>query len=167
MNKDLLDAHQTASRGAAVGSVILYAIVTLAVICELLHGLMLLGSKLPGTWGDPVFNALLATSQIAAAVTMALLGKSLRHFATDASPFCPSQSVRLVVVAALIAGRALLNTALRCTYGTAGSAPVPALSGLLGTQETLGLVAFGTFLACLSMVVRYGDALKKDSDSIV
>lgn len=167
MNKDLLDAHQTASRGAAVGSVILYAIVTLAVICELLHGLMLLGSKLPGTWGDPVFNALLATSQIAAAVTMALLGKFLRHFATDASPFCPSQSVRLVVVAALIAGRALLNTALRCTYGTAGPAPVPALSGLLGTQETLGLVAFGTFLACLSMVVRYGDALKKDSDSIV
>ena len=167
MNKDLLDARRAASRGATVGGTVLYVVTALAIACELLRGLMLLGSKLPGTWGDPVFNALLATSQIAAAVTMALLGKFLRHFATDASPFCPSQSVRLVVVAALIAGRALLNAALRCTYGTAGPAPVPALSGLLGTQETLGLVAFGTFLACLSMVVRYGDALKKDSDSIV
>lgn len=167
MNKDLLDAHQIASRGAAVGSVILYAIVTLAVICELLHGLMLLGSKLPGTWGDPVFNALLATSQIAAAVTMALLGRFLRHFATDAAPFCTAQSSRLAAVTALIAGRVLLNAALRCAYGTTGPVAVPALSGLLEVQAALGLVAFGTFLACLSMVVRYGDALKKDSDSIV
>lgn len=167
MNKDLLDARRAASRGATVGGTVLYVVTALAIACELLRGLMLLGPKLPGTWGDPVFNALLATSQIAAAVTMALLGKFLRHFATEASPFCPSQSVRLVVVAALIAGRALLNTALRCAYGTTGPVAVPALSGLLEVQAALGLVAFGTFLACLSMVVRYGDALKKDSDSIV
>lgn len=167
MNHDLLDARRTASRGAAVGAVILYAVVTLAVICELLHGLMLLGSKLPGTWGDPVFNALLAASQVVAIIAMALLGRFLRHLATDASPFCTAQSARLIGVTALIAGRVLLGATLRCAYGAAGPLPVPALSRLLGTQATLGLIALGTFLACLSMVVRYGDALKKDSDSIV
>ena len=167
MNKDLLDAHRTANRGATVGGTILYVVTALTIACELLRGLMLLGSRPPGTWGDPVFNALLATSQVIAIVATALLGRFLRHFATDAAPFCTAQSSRLAVVTALIAGRVLLNAALRCAYGTAGPVAVPALSGLLGAQAALGLVALGTFLACLSMVVRYGDALKKDSDSIV
>lgn len=167
MDNDLLDAHRIASRGATVGGTVLHAVTALAIACELLHGLMLLASKLPGTWGDPTFNALLAASQVVAIIAMALLGGFLRHFATDAAPFRAAQSSRLVAVAALIAGRVLLNAVLRCAYGTAGPAPVPALSGLLGAQAALGLVALGTFLACLSMVVRYGDALKKDSDSIV
>lgn len=167
MNKELLDARRAASRGATVGGTVLYVVTALAIACELLHGLMLLGPKLPGTWGDPVFNALLATSQVIAIITMALLGRFLRHFATDAAPFRTAQSSRLVVVTALIAGRVLLNAALRCAYGTAGLAAIPALSGLLGAQAALGLVALGTFLACLSMVVRYGNALQEDSDSIV
>lgn len=167
MKNDLIDARQTASRGAAVGAAILYAVVTLAVICELLHGLLLLGSKLPGTWGDPVFNALLATSQIAAAVATALLGRFLRHFVIDAEPFCPSQSARLIVAAALLMGRLLLDAALRCAFDAARLEPVPQLSALLVVQAALRVIALGTFLACLSMVVRYGDALKKDSDSIV
>ena len=87
MNKDLLDARRAASRGATVGGTVLYVVTALAIACELLRGLMLLGPKLPGTWGDPVFNALLATSQVIAIITMALLGRFLRHFATDAAPF--------------------------------------------------------------------------------
>lgn len=167
MHNNLLSEHQLARRGTSVGAVILYVIAAVALLAEALHCLVIVSAELPGTWGDPLFEVLLVLSQLAAIGAMGLLGGFLRHFCAHHAPFGGAQPVRLLIASTLIAGRTALNLVLTCAFHPVERAPVPLLSLALGAQVVLKVLALAVFIGCLAMVVRYGNALKEDSDSIV
>lgn len=94
-----------------------------------------------------------------------LLAEFLRHFSAGSSPFCKAQSRRLQFAAALFLVRSVIDQIVPSfnpvPVGTTGITLVPQ-SGL-----DLKVVVMVVFLVCLAMVVRYGDALKEDSDAFV
>ena len=93
-----------------------------------------------------------------------LLGSFLWHFGGRESPFGARQSLRLAGAAILYLVRMAVDAAAPVF------SPVEMGNGALTlTQQSgidLQLVTIVVFLACLAIVMRYGDALKEDSDSI-
>ena len=93
-----------------------------------------------------------------------LLGSFLWHFGGRESPFGARQSLRLAGAAVLYLVRMAVDAAAPVF------SPVEMGNGALTlTQQSgidLQLVTIVVFLACLAIVMRYGDALKEDSDSI-
>ena len=93
-----------------------------------------------------------------------LLGSFLWHFGGRESPFGARQSLRLAGAAVLYLVRMAVDAAAPVL------SPVEMGDGALTlTQQSgidLQLVTIVVFLACLAIVMRYGDALKEDSDSI-
>ena len=167
MQSNLLSEHKLARRGTSVGATILYAVAAVALLAEALHCLVIVSAELPGTWGDPFFEVLLVLSQLAAIGAVGLLGGFLRHFCAHRAPFGGTQSARLIVASTLLVGCTALDVVLACAFHPVEPAPVPLLSFAIGTQFVLRLLALAVFFGCLAMVVRYGNALKEDSDSIV
>lgn len=96
-----------------------------------------------------------------------LLGNFLRHFGHDSSPFGKCQSIRLVIAGILYAFRAIIDSLV---VDPVYEVPLlPGNSQILVSSEPnpdLKVVVMVVFLICLAMVIRYGNALKEDSDSI-
>ena len=166
MNDHLVGERRLARRCSLPGALILYSIAALALLAEAVHCAMLPAAELPGLWGDPLFEALLVLSQMTAIAAILLLGEFLRHFGADASPFGAGQSARLLAAAGLLVGRVLLEATIKLSFDL-GSLAAPPIPCILETELDLKLVAIVIFLGCLAMVVRYGNALKEDSDSFV
>lgn len=105
--------------------------------------------------------------QVTSLVATISLAEFLRSFGKDGRPFGRGQSVRLAVAGSLIVLSTLLDLftpALTWSIRLVdGSAPVN-----ISTQPGIDpmMVSLAVFFACLALVVRYGNALKEDSDSI-
>ena len=105
--------------------------------------------------------------QVTSLVATISLAEFLRSFGKDGRPFGRGQSVRLAVAGSLIVLSTLLDLftpALTWSIRLVdGSAPVN-----ISTQPGIDpmMVSLAVFFACLAIVVRYGNALKEDSDSI-
>lgn len=130
----------------------LYAILKVGVLNSLppLSGLVALGRTLSTT------------------IAIALLGEFLRHFVSDSSPFGKRQSLRLLFAGLLFSLRMFIDCS---THEQPYELPVTTSTSfelILTTTAgpDLKVIVMIVFLICLAMVVRYGDALKEDSDSI-
>ena len=167
MTNNLNSELRLARRITAVGSGVLHALAALSLLGEALHCAIVLRAELPGTWGDPLFEVLLVISQLAAIGAIVLAARFLRHFCVDPSPFSAAQSARLAVMATIVMGRTVLDVVLSRAFYPVGHAPLPLLCLAVETQVVLKVLALAVFIGCLAMVVRYGNALKEDSDSIV
>ncbi len=99
-----------------------------------------------------------------------LLAAFFFHFGRAKAPFGIGQTIRL-----LLAG---LLSMFYGIFGEFGARWVNSLPKPMYAIETIStdftypgswllFVAFGLFLVCLAMVVRYGDALLEDSDNIL
>lgn len=97
------------------------------------------------------------------AIATFCLAEFLRHFGLDQSPFGKEQSARLLVAAVLLAIKTVVDMALP----TLSQDPSPSADLVFRADIDLKVVAVVVFLVCLAMVVRYGDALKEDSDAFV
>lgn len=94
-----------------------------------------------------------------------MLAEFLRHF-SKGNPFGSGQSARLFVSGAALALRTILDALNPIgPYETS----VAGLGATVTSQADVDLkvIAMVVFLISLSVVIRYGDALKQDSDSIL
>ena len=101
----------------------------------------------------------------AGTIWVILMAEFLRHFAKG-NPFGKAQSLRLFLAGTALAIRTLFDGMIP---GTLFDASVPELGTTVSSQADIDLkvVAMIVFLIALSLIVRYGDALKQDSDSIL
>lgn len=167
MPERLVRDYRIAQRMSRAGAIALYAIAALCLVVGIVFIVSVAQQNVSIT--TVIFQvglALFTSALLIAAVT--LLAEFLRHFGTDRSPFGKTQSRRLLGSAVLFSIRVLLDSFIF---------PVgflPELGGSLSIPPTttqinldLKVVAVVVFLVCLAMVVRYGDALKEDSDAFV
>lgn len=151
--------YQHAQRASRAGAGALYAVAAISLIV----GLAFCASCAPtdeSSW--PWTLSIIAVGVFAVAV--ALLAEFLRHFGQDSSPFGEKQFVRLTSAAILMSLRALFDAMMPMTGAPASVDAVPLVMHI---DLDLKIIAVVIFLVCLAMVVRYGDALKEDSDSFV
>lgn len=94
-----------------------------------------------------------------------LMAEFLRHFAKG-NPFGRTQSLRLLLAGLALAVRTFFDALFP---GAQFDTSVPELGTAVTSQADIDLkvVAMIVFLIALSLIVRYGDALKQDSDSIL
>ena len=163
MPEELLREFRRVARATKIGSACMYAIAVLLTV-------MMLVSCLVRPQTTPLAFLEVAKGllrQCSAIVATVLLAEFLRSFGRARSPFGRTQSLRLVSAGALI----LLSTALDLFRGPQSYRLELVEEGLaLSATSQQGinpvLISLVVFLFCLALVVRYGDALKEDSDSI-
>lgn len=166
MPEDLSREYQRARRASLAGASCMYLLTALVLINLGVIVFALLGTssldELP-----PLQQAVAPVGIALVAAAVSLLGEFLRHFGRDSSPFGRRQSRRLLAAGLLLVVKALLDTAFEPPLVRDAVAMGPARI-FVTTQPGLDLktVVMVVFLICLAMVVRYGDALKEDSDSI-
>lgn len=101
----------------------------------------------------------------AGTVWVILMAEFLRHFAKG-NPFGKAQSLRLFLAGITLTIRTLFDGIIP---GALFDVDIPELGTAVSSQADIDLkvVAMIVFLIALSLIVRYGDALKQDSDSIL
>lgn len=164
MTEEIDRSYRRASRAAAVGT----ACMCLLFLLMLLNALVLLyvavGTDTLRVLPDGQVLVMLASNLVPALQVLPLAG-FLRHFA-DGSPFEPAQSARLAAAGALL----LLQQVLSGMYAPLDPTLVSAEPVPLLVTDAPGVevddITMVVFLLCLALVVRYGGALKEDSDSI-
>lgn len=165
MNERLDQELSIARRLSLVGLVVMCAI---TLICVAIAAAYLL-APIPEGHGpvDASWRLCNCAGLAVLGISTALLAAFLWHFRRDANPFGGGQSLRLVAASAALAMRALMDVAAG-TFPPVTIAEEP-LTIALVPQSGIDLKVIVTvvFLACLAMVVRYGDALKEDSDAFV
>lgn len=152
--------YRFARRASRVGAAALYGIAALSLMIGL--GFFLLcappdsgcaGYRLIGLAVAGVFT-----------ISVVLLAEFLRHFGQDSSPFGERQFLRLVSAALLMGVRAVFDALAPVSRIASPSGTIPVVTHI---DLDLKIISVVIFLVCLAMVVRYGDALKEDSDSFV
>lgn len=147
---------RNARRWSLVGALVLHSTAAVIVVAAVCRYVALFRAHPPVTWQRAHAEGLSALSVLVSVGSVVLIAEFLRHFHRDDSPFSRAQSIRLMGSAGLLAARALLDLV---------AAAAPSLPAAEGAVD-LKVVVLAVFLACLSVVVRYGNALKEDSDSI-
>lgn len=104
-----------------------------------------------------------------AACVLWLLHGFFHEIYVHLSPFGADQSHKLLLVGVLLVIRVIIDAIV--PLGAPDSLALPGLSEVAVAQTSSGFdlntVAFAAFFFCLAAVFKYGDALQKDSDSIV
>lgn len=157
MDEHLASERRHARRWSLVGALVLHSVAAVIVVASICYYAELLRTQPPTTWQQALPEALSVLSLLVSVGSIVLVAEFLRHFCRDDAPFSRAQSVRLLGSAGLLVARTLIDLA------AAAAPPLPSAEGVVDPK----IVVLAVFLACLSMVVRYGDALKEDSDSIV
>lgn len=100
-------------------------------------------------------------------ISILLLAEFLRNFARGVTPFGTAQYCRLLIAAALLVAKTVLDSIVP-PFGPVSVDGIPStITFDSGAGLDLKVVVMVVFLVCLAMVVRYGDALKEDSDAFV
>lgn len=162
--EELKREFDRARRVSTVGAFVMYAIAVATAVIFLiyLYVIVTAGSTSGQESAWPVAAML---SLGAFALSNLLLGRFLWCFGNGGSPFGARQTYRLCFATALLA------------FKLAGTVMVPSFNSLevvpgllsLTSQPRVDLqgVTLIVLLLSLAMVLRYGNALKEDSDSIV
>ena len=117
--------------------------------------------------GNLTYCICVVAGLFSATLSTVLLGSFFRHFSKDPSPFGKHQSCRLLAASLLLMLRTLLDTFAKSPeYMIPLRAVDPDIFVASGPGPDLKVVVMVVFLICLAMVIRYGNALKEDSDSI-
>lgn len=164
MPENVAYSYRHARRASLVGAACMYVMACLLAVITLGTCHALVWTPVPQ--GPHIVEVLLR--DLPAVVATVLLAEFLRRFAQEGSPLGRAQSIRLTFAAALLLVYlivdSLLESAAYAVELVGGPVAVGAVSQNGFDPVKLSLVVF---LACLAVVIRYGNALKEDSDSIV
>lgn len=166
MFDELTEDYRLARKASRIGAGVMYLLCAVLLVPLALYLYAWLFADLADRpplawWAQAVASCLLV---VAAAL---LLGEFLRHFSDASSPFGGRQPARLVAASALLALKALLDATMP-EFGPVDLALGPVQVSLAPHAGVdLKVIVMVVFLVCLAMVIRYGDALKRDSDSIL
>lgn len=152
--------YRFARRASRVGAAALYGIAALSLLVGLVFCLLCS----PPNGDGPGYGLVGLAATGVFAVSVVLLAEFLRHFGQDPSPFGERQFLRLVSAALLMGLRTVLDAMAPAARVAPPSGSVPVVTHI---DLDLKIISVVIFLVCLAMVVRYGDALKEDSDSFV
>ncbi|MGQ5425960.1 hypothetical protein ACULPM_02820 [Thermophilibacter sp. ZX-H3] len=147
---------------SAIGATFLYALFAYCLLALIV--LIVALSSFISESVRYVFPTLALISHVSTTGAVFLLAEFLRRFRKADSPFETKQSFRLSGAALFLAIRTLID----CFVPTFN--PISTSSGAVIVPQSgpdLKVVVMVVFLVCLAMVVRYGDALKEDSDAFV
>ena len=161
MPEELKNEYRHAKTASLVGSICMYL---MALFClAILAIFCIMGPSEPiGTFLSE------AASLVTILVSVVYLAQFLRHFAAGSTPFGRAQSRRLIVASVFLALRAAMDSHLPVFSYINQPSHQNVLQGTGGLQGIdLKVVVMVVFLACLAMVVRYGNVLKEDSDSFL
>lgn len=163
MPDEITRTFRSATRVSGIGAAILYGLAafSFSIVCVYFFSFIHMGTEryTVGWWLMAVVSTLSIT------LATVLLARFLQLFCRSRSPFCARQSHRLLIAAGLFC----LHSFLDSIVPPFDSMPVASAGITLVPQSGLDLkvIVMVVFLVCLAMVVRYGDALKEDSDAFV
>lgn len=108
-------------------------------------------------------SLLITVGQLVAEAFILLLASFLWHANKEASPFGKAQGTRLLAAGMLLVVRTLIDNFTASLPEGIGLGPVT-----LTTEPSIDLksIAIMIFMIALAFILRYGEALKEDSDSI-
>lgn len=162
MIEELSKPYKHAQIASKVGAYLLYflSLVCLSVPLVYLYAFTQTSSM---DQFDSSWQLLTVIGLFATVVFIFLLAEFLRHFGRDTSPFGRKQSARLLAAGLLLVLRTVVDALTSTSAFTVQIADGLSLTSTSGVD--LKVIAIIVFLICLAMVVRYGNALKVDSDS--
>ena len=157
--------YRLAQKASKLGAGCMYcfaalSIVPLALLCTTVF--------LYGSHSSDEAIPLLSSSigHLATSASIALLGNFLRCFGHSPSPFGKQQSHRLIASSVLLGLRTFLDASFIVPPAELHLTDNAHFLVSATAGPDLKVIVMIVFLICLAMVVRYGDALKEDSDSI-
>lgn len=166
MPERIQSEYRRARLAASIGTYSMYLISLFGLLILIAYCFQLpnIAVLMPNSVGKIIINA---AALVFTCISTVLLAEFFRNFSKGSSPFGKWQTVRLITAGILFTLRLAIDW----------TAPIdiePALN-VIGqfVQVTsqpgpdLKVVVMVVFLVCLAMVVRYGDALKEDSDAFV
>lgn len=164
MPEEIEQAYRKARRASYFGSLCMYVLATISLLSYLFFLFAITSIE--------TFDLIPSGNQIASLITtlltttaIVLLGEFLRHFWRDCSPFGQTQSIRLFASGLLLGTRMVIDLLFpEPLYELSVVNDAIAITTQPGPD--LKVVVMVVFLICLAMVIRYGNALKEDSDSI-
>ena len=163
-HNDLKDELRRAQRACRIACICMYIIVFFFLLIALVFiYTMTQTDSLDFLTSVQKFGLLIDIG--AGTVWVILMAEFLRHFAKG-NPFGKAQSLRLFLAGVALTIRTLFDGIIP---GVLFDASVPELGTAVSSQADIDLkvIAMIVFLIALSLIVRYGDALKQDSDSIL
>ena len=166
MPEKLTREYKQARTIARFGAALLYLAGAVSLVIAALHFAELLSSGQPSEL-YLTQRHLSFLSAIIMAGSITTLAEFLRHFSKGNFPFGRSQSLRLLIASALFVLRCLLDALTPTTNLSIGTNSITLMTPDPQFTVDLKVVVMIVFLACLAMVIRYGDALKEDSDAFI
>ena len=163
-NTELEQEKVRAQRACKVGAICMYAVAAISLLMDMLYLYTLTQTATLGflTTGQRIATAI---DGVTSTIWMILLAEFLRNF-RKGSPFGKPQSLRLLVAGLALAVQTMANI---LSPSAQFQENVQELGMTVTSQSDIDLkvIAMIVFLIALSLVIRYGDALKQDSDSIL
>ena len=165
MPDKIIAEYKKAQSISKFGSRIMYVLAMMCMLITVISYGAIFGS---GATGISDWQIISLFGSLATIVSISQVASFLSHFSKGINPFSKTQSNRLI-----LAGVAIL---LRLAFDSISQVPSfiieveGAHSFVQVTSQPgpdLKVVVMVVFLVCLAMVVRYGDALKEDSDAFV
>lgn len=153
------------NKATFVGSLLIAPVVAFAIVVLLLYAYAFLtvgqASGHPISWWALVL--LDSTVDVLSHLNMQLF---LWHFSRDAEPFDSHQSFRLLFVGILFVMKTILSGLIK-PYDPIEVFAGPPPIGLTYSGVRIGPFSMAVFVICVALVLRYGNALKQDSDSFL
>ena len=166
MPEHIVQEYRRARRVAHFGSYALYFITALEVI--ILFTFVFIGPieshldiKFLVGWLASIVGTCLIIS------TTILLSSFLSRFSRNEDPFGKKQFHRIVLAGISLAARAVIDGLTTAFEPKTLQLAETSVTFMPTATLDLKVVVMVVFLVCLAMVVRYGDALKEDSDAFV
>lgn len=160
--------RQLVTRVARVASVVMFLIFLIALVLLLFYVFVLtrvgLSDTYPLSWWvvQIGYGAMTCLSQL-------YLWLFLRHFARDDEPFSSRQTTRLLSAGVCLTAKAFLsgfNKPFEELIIYECPPPIGPV-GIVYDGYNPGTLGIAIFVFCVALLVRYGNALKEDSDSIL
>lgn len=154
MPEEVRGSYIAAQRSAQIATFVMAIIVALQALIFITYLITLAEAA------RSLANVLRLFAMLVTIGATVLLANFFWCFGRDRSPFGRRQSFRLAGAGALFLMRMTLDALIPSAVanGTPGLTEHP--------EVNLQIVTIIVFLGCLAMVMRYGEALKEDSDSI-
>lgn len=167
MTDKLNATYKRASRACHVGAVCMYTLALLMLLLTLTFVYAFTQLSVFDGILDISGRALLLVPLALVFVATVLLGEFFRCFRHTRSPFGTQQSRKILIAGLLFVAAAVFDSIPLASFDVAlfPDSSFGVASPSYGLD--MKVVVLAVFLICLSFVVRYSNALKEDSDSIV
>lgn len=166
MDERLTRELRLARQIALVGTIALTFVELVYIILLGLH-LAVFASLDPHEQVDCMWVGASCFALILSTMSSIMLAAFLYHVYHSSNPFDKHQSRRLFITSFLLLIRMTFDFILDSMGQISIESGLPGITLVPQSGLDLKVVVMVVFLVCLAMVVRYGDALKEDSDAFV